>query len=280
MQGFSLIELSIVLLIGALLLAGLLVPLSAQVDIRRATETRERIKNINEAIVGFAIANGRLPCPAVLRTGGVESFCLEPFGGATCTPTTTVQPHGRCSNPFGGFVPAQSLGVGPTDDQGYALDGWGLTQNRMRYAVSQTTQTTAPVPGPTAMTTAGAFNTTVVSAKLSCDAFAALNHLYVCAKAPAGSPPHTNCGASTPLAQDAAFIVYSVGANAATGGSSPDEIENPNPNAVSLAYTDPVFVSHAPVTSDNVVQQFDDIVTWMGMSQLRAKLNVAGLCAP
>ena len=35
-----------------------------------------------------------------------------------------------------GFLPAVTLGFSPVDSNGYAVDSWGSTQNRIRYAVS------------------------------------------------------------------------------------------------------------------------------------------------
>lgn len=63
-NGFTLTELAVVLLIIALLIGGLLMPLSAQVDLRNASDTSKSLADIREALLGFATANGRLPCPA------------------------------------------------------------------------------------------------------------------------------------------------------------------------------------------------------------------------
>lgn len=63
-NGFTLTELAVVLLIIALLIGGLLVPLSAQVDLRNASDTSKSLADAREALLGFATANGRLPCPA------------------------------------------------------------------------------------------------------------------------------------------------------------------------------------------------------------------------
>lgn len=69
--GFTLTELAIVLLIIALLIGGLLVPLSAQVELRNANDTNKSLADIREALLGFTVSNGRLPCPAnpTLATG-------------------------------------------------------------------------------------------------------------------------------------------------------------------------------------------------------------------
>ncbi len=63
-KGFSLVELAVALAIIALLLAGALIPLSTQIDVRNGADTQRSIESIRDAIIGFAQANGRLPCPA------------------------------------------------------------------------------------------------------------------------------------------------------------------------------------------------------------------------
>src|SRR3981081_2186410 len=63
-KGFTLAEMAVAVVILALLLFGAMVPFSAQVDIRSVADTRRTMDAIKEAIVGFALANGRLPCPA------------------------------------------------------------------------------------------------------------------------------------------------------------------------------------------------------------------------
>src|SRR5258708_14413553 len=63
-RGFSLVELAVALAIIALLLAGALIPLSTQIDVRNGADTQRSMESIRDAITGFAQANGRLPCPA------------------------------------------------------------------------------------------------------------------------------------------------------------------------------------------------------------------------
>ena len=59
-RGFTLAEMAVVLVIVALLLAGMMLPISAQQDIRARQETEGTLNDIREALIGFAIANGRL----------------------------------------------------------------------------------------------------------------------------------------------------------------------------------------------------------------------------
>ena len=97
--GFSLVEVAIVLLIVGLLLGGLLMPLSAQIDQQRNSDTKKAEDEIVQALIGYAVANGRLPCPATatLATGVANAGVANPptafsqilpathFG---CTPST------------------------------------------------------------------------------------------------------------------------------------------------------------------------------------------------
>lgn len=106
--GFTLIEMAIVLLIVALLLGGLLMPLSAQVEQRKISETQKALDEIKEALTGFAIANGRLPCPAKSATDGSEN--------APCNDNLTAS----------GFIPWSALGVTKSD-------AWGRI---FRYSVT------------------------------------------------------------------------------------------------------------------------------------------------
>ncbi|MDR0379053.1 MAG: type II secretion system GspH family protein [Candidatus Accumulibacter sp.] len=108
-RGFTLAELTIVLVIVALLIGGLTVPLSAQIDQRDYNETRRQLEEIRESLIGFAVVYGRLPRPAVSFADGRENpnNCS---GDSNCT----------------GFIPWSTLGVKKTD-------AWG---KMIRYSVT------------------------------------------------------------------------------------------------------------------------------------------------
>ncbi len=117
-KGFSLVELAVALAIIALLLAGALIPLSTQIEVRNAADTQRAMESIREAIVGFAQANGRLPCPA---DGNIAA--------GTAGAGTEVLGLNSCFNVGGisfGVVPWATLGVPETD-------AWG---RRFSYRVS------------------------------------------------------------------------------------------------------------------------------------------------
>jgi len=63
-SGFSLIELTIVLVIVALLSSGLILGITAQRDAIANQDAQHQLDTAREALLGFAITNGRLPCPA------------------------------------------------------------------------------------------------------------------------------------------------------------------------------------------------------------------------
>ena len=63
-HGFTLIEMAVVLAIVGFILGGLLVPLRTQFDAARYDTVRAQLRTAEEALIGYAVANGgRLPCP-------------------------------------------------------------------------------------------------------------------------------------------------------------------------------------------------------------------------
>jgi prepilin-type N-terminal cleavage/methylation domain-containing protein len=251
-SGFTLLELTIVLVVVGLVITGLLVPLPGMIEQRRITDTQNRLEQIKEALLGFAAANGRLPCPASASSNGSESFAA---GGNAA--------NGLCSNFYDGFVPAATLGIAPTDDQGFAVDSWGLPQNRIRYAV-------ADLPGGTthALTAISGMKTLQMvnitgSSKL----------LLVCNSGIGLAKAGPNCGTATKLTDSAPVVIYSVGANGPTGGTSTDENENPNPQG---GIADQFFVSHVKTPSPAPGGEFDDIVTWLSLNVLFSRMITAG----
>lgn len=234
--GFSLIEMAIVLFIIALLLGGLLPTLSGQIEQQRRNETRVQIADIQQALYGFAIINGRLPCPASSTSNGLEDPLTASTGVA-------------CNHQFDGFLPAATLGViSGTDllgNKGYAVDGWG---NRIRYAVLNKTIGTSP----NAITTTNGMQTATLSSLSS----TTLTLLYVCDSSSVVTG--TSCGTATKLTDNAPAVIFSTGTNGASGSAGPDEAANLN--------NDLVFVSHANNPA------YDDMVTWLPLNILISRM--------
>ncbi len=139
--GFSLIELAVVLFIVSLLIGGMLMPISAQNEVRGRQETDKALITIREALIGFAIINGRLPCPAQrsiasgTANAGVEAVSVV-GGPCSCADTANgiatmggpVCDHDDNGSPSGvtGVIPWATLGLPETD-------AWG---NRYTYRVA------------------------------------------------------------------------------------------------------------------------------------------------
>ena len=248
-NGFSLLEMVVVLAVISLLLAGLLVPLTTQVNQRQISETQKALDEIREALIGFALANGRLPCPAVSTSAGAESY-VGAIGASACT-----------SN-YQGFVPAVTLGITPVDSQGFAVDSWG---NRIRYAVTAW----MPSTGPSCIAAVPPFTTTGgMSAYFSCPL---APNLLVCSTATGITG--SSCAAGTALTTGVPAVIYSTGKNGGYGGTGADETANPNPNS---ANNDRVFVSHTPAGATAPNGEFDDVVVWLSDNVLYNRMVAAG----
>ena len=113
--GFTLVELAIVLVVISLLLVALMGPLAAQQEQKAIMDTRKQMEEAREALFGFLVANGRLPCPAdpALNTSNVAAG-LERAGGCALPATQS------------GVLPWRALGL-------KEVDAWG---NRFTYRVS------------------------------------------------------------------------------------------------------------------------------------------------
>jgi prepilin-type N-terminal cleavage/methylation domain-containing protein len=120
--GFTLTEIAVVLLIFGLLVGGMLYTYAAQVDQSNRLETQRRLESAKDLLIGYAIVNGMLPCPAT-------------SGSSTPSYTTPSDISTPCTDYFTGFLPGSTIGFQPVDASGFALDAWN---NRIRYAVSQT----------------------------------------------------------------------------------------------------------------------------------------------
>lgn len=115
-QGFTLVELAIVLVIFGLLIAAFITPLMAQREFQGRRETQGLLNESKEALIGYAIVNRYLPCPDTKAIpNGIESRDIA---------------TGKCvgGNVDEGILPWNTLGIQP-------LDAW---QHYFRYRVDAT----------------------------------------------------------------------------------------------------------------------------------------------
>lgn len=230
-SGFTLTELAVVLVIIALLSGGLIVSLGTQQDIRQGQETQKILDTAREALLGFAAANGRLPCPATASSNGLEA-ATGTIGASNCAVDA--------GNNY--FLPAATLGLGPTDAGGFLVDAWG---NRIRYQLTDDDGGGASnwvVTRSNGMKLAGMKN-------LAPD-------LEIC----------LDSACATRLSNNVVAVIASTGKNGGVVPPGPDELENRD--------GDKRFVNRTqgPDGSAN----FDDQLVWLSANTLYSKLMAAG----
>ncbi|MBI1966244.1 MAG: prepilin-type N-terminal cleavage/methylation domain-containing protein [Betaproteobacteria bacterium] len=238
-RGFTLIEMAIAIFIIGLLLGGILVPLTTQVEQRQIRDTQKVLEEIKEALVGFAIVNGRLPCPD--KTAGAAT-------GLNDTPNDGVEDFnpltGICStiginNTSYGNVPWATLGVAPTD-------AWG---NRFRYSVTDNYARRPPASGLLTLSTAGVIRV------------------------------YTDASFTTGLTLVSPAVILSHGRNGWGAINSLTNVANAAPASLDeLENTDDDdrFVSRPPSGLGAAAGEFDDIVTWLSRSTLMNRMVAAG----
>lgn len=242
-RGFTLVEMAMVLMIVGLLLGGLIPTLTAQMESQRISETRKQMDEIQQALIGYAIINGRLPCPAdpTIATG-------QGGAGAERTPPCT-------GNDSAGVLPWATLGVDETD-------AWG---NRYTYRVSSDF---ADAVGTTfgEDIAYGCVSTRICTPantpQYSSFALCSCGTLNVRSAATGG----------TSVAIDAPVVIISHGKNSAgaytqqgtqlPASSDADEQENSDGNTN--------YVSHTPTPS------FDDEIVWLSNNILLNRMVTAG----
>lgn len=253
--GFTLTELAVVLVIVALLVGSLLVPLTAQIDIRNRADTRAAMAEIREALLGFVAANGRLPCPAaatLVSGAGNAGSELAPLVNGRCTDL-----NGAATEV--GVLPWVTLGVKETD-------AWG---RRYSYRVTQqfassVAPATPPAFGwPAPCTAANPLNTAFVLCSTG-----TLN-----VRAVAGAPVGGVIAAQLPV------VIVSHGKNGngaftpqgaqLPAGADADEQDNQLTNGgMNMANVD--FVSRTPTAT------FDDEVVWISRLLIFNRLITIG----
>lgn len=135
MRGFTLIEISIVLVVIGLLLSGGLVALAPVLENAKRTQTENTLTKIEDALLLYSIQNGCLPCPAD-GTGGTGA--AEDSSGPQATTCTALACRTQANND--NTVPWLALGISESD----SLDEWGT---QITYFLSHTgnaSQNTAP----------------------------------------------------------------------------------------------------------------------------------------
>lgn len=124
-DGFSILELSIVLIVIAFIVGTTLSLGTSRTGFARLKQSYDKMALIEEAIGAYVSINGKLPCPS---DGASLRQPVEAYGYADCD--ATLVPVGTAFEPdfHVGVLPVQALNMA----QEFAFDGWG---RRFTYVV-------------------------------------------------------------------------------------------------------------------------------------------------
>jgi type II secretory pathway pseudopilin PulG len=131
-EGFTLVEIAIVVFIFGLILVAGLKLLAAQAENAVQTQTDAKLSVIRDSIVRYLAANNRLPCPdtAFGNGPGPLAFTVAAPPDGIENRAVPGDPTKACAGAFG-VLPFQTLGL----SRDAALDGW---QNFFSYHVANT----------------------------------------------------------------------------------------------------------------------------------------------
>lgn len=288
-QGFTLIELAIVLVIVTILVGGLAMPLAAQIQARRIGETNRTLEEAREAILGYAMSRTTGSCTCAYISSGLDaslttcSTLLCPAITTTGTASLTRQPRHHLPCPdMKSDDPEPNL---DNDGDGSLSDlNNGREDRRPGIAVGST----APL-GPNCAAPSSSGNLPWVTLGTAAqDAWG--NRLQYGVDADYGNSANgfTNafmgdrqvCGTSTggcpigTIASDIPAVVISYGPNGWGAlnvnnsllaiPTSADELENTNFNTA--------YVSRSPSKPGTSAGEFDDLLVWLSHQLLISRV--------
>lgn len=258
-HGFTLVEIAVVLVLVGLLLGSFIGSITQRIETSQRETTKKQLADIKTALLGFASARGRLPCPASAASAGEE----DPGSGGACG-----QPHG--------FIPGKKLGLsGAYNRDNLLVDVWG---NPIRYSVTvnDANAFTTPytVPGAGGMKDVGMAH--LQPDLVICDADSILGNLC-------------SIGVNT-IIQGTPFVVISLGKdgsdfvtnlapNSDQGENAGEALVAANAAGENVAYTvgsGKAFVSKSYSSADSAAGLFDDMIVWESPYILYSRMIEAG----
>lgn len=249
--GFTLVELSIVVLIVSFLIAGSLIVSKTATDSTKVKITQDRLNEIYKALTNYVARNKRLPCPALLTTvKGTSTYGDEAATPGTCTGLSSATAMSSFIYLVYGMVPFKALGLDPE----MAEDAWGT---KISYI------------------TARAFTT--VSTQYSSTGFEGMKAMpapdkvgdtwdMIAIQGPAG----------TTVVNHAMITLISHGANKYNGWNATSGVQNPtgiaDENSNSVTSFDRIFIAYSTNPS------FDDIVLFKTKIQIVRDAGINIMC--
>ena len=108
-HGFTLIEISIVMIIVGLMVVGFIQSYKIYDEKRKIELTELRFNDIEQAINNYALINGRLPCPAARNVPGAVYDSGKAVDCATAIPAGVIDVPGQ--DVLIGLLPTYDLGI-------------------------------------------------------------------------------------------------------------------------------------------------------------------------
>jgi prepilin-type N-terminal cleavage/methylation domain-containing protein len=291
--GFTLIELAIVMLVLTILAAGILVPLTTNIEMKRYESTYKLLDQAKDALIGYAMTN---PINISCTCKFFDAAALPPYSldtaNSSCTPTRTNVPTDIATIcPATSMSPSQTItsvrhylpcpdanndgvedrdpnaGNNCTASQGNlpwatlgiaSIDAWG---NRLYYdpqiGANASDQNSFTSP------TVGIHNTSIAANT-------------ICASA-------ANCAGANLLANQIPFVVISRGPNGkgalnANGTLIAWDAATTSADEKANLDNDGVYVSRPPSQAGSALGEFDDLVVWVSTPSLLARLCPSGGC--
>jgi prepilin-type N-terminal cleavage/methylation domain-containing protein len=128
--GYTLVEISVVLVIISLLTAGGLTLGAGMVNQAAHIDTKKILDQIDQSLRDYYTVNGRLPCPASRTLAITDADFGREVGGGVCTGTGAITGTSYSNDVRIGMIPVRALGL---SDRA-ASDKYG---NRILYAVTR-----------------------------------------------------------------------------------------------------------------------------------------------
>lgn len=297
-RGFTLIELAIVLVIITILIGGLAMPLSAQIQARRIAETNKTLDEAREAIIGYAMSHSTgTSCFCKYQPGDGISDSTDCPSTVSCpvivTPIPVSENKITLTIPTRHYLPCPDLN-GTDPEPGVDNDGDGDLTNDLnngredRDATGACSSDVGNFPWVTLGTAnqdawgnhllyavTGAFSNSAGFSNTD------MGNLQICnSSTNAGT---SDCGAQGNVASNIPMVLVSYGpngwgarninGNTLAAPSSNNEKENAN-----TVTADKEFVSRSPSRAGDAAGEFDDLVKWISADQLRGRICAAGGC--
>ena len=252
LQGFTLIEMAIVLLIVGLLLGGGMNMMSASSDVARYKESQNNMSDIKDTILGLYVNKKFLPCPDSNNPPDGFGNYTDGTGAGSSSPNFSGAAGGTCSS-LEGWLPYNDLGIGGNGD------AWG---EKIKYVINRTFSIRAA--------------TNFCSGYLRTDPSTDQIRIQDLQAAP------------VTLGDWAGFALISTGKNGRitnsgmTGAFTADggcATLDAREKANCSASNSPTIVRYGTQMTDGTNVIFDDMVLWIGDMQLISELRKSGSCS-